>query len=88
MSDPAILFSLNSLPCLVTPTNLSVFDKCRGCSKNSETFIMIDCEIFNLCKECSKKICVRCPNKTSHAFDKLRHICTDCKNDKKNRVYW
>jgi hypothetical protein len=82
--DSAVLFVLNSNntsvpPGLLTPKILMSLNKCGGCHRMSETFVTIDYESFNLCRECSKKICVKCPNRKSNSLDKLNHICNDCK---------
>lgn len=87
MEDSAILFKLNSGKCafppglLLTPKMMEKINRCRCCEgKNGPvvTFVSIDYEIYNLCDKCSKVICVKCTDKTTHAFDSLGHICNKC----------
>jgi len=82
--DSAIILALDSHapfvpPGLLTPKILMNLNKCRGCNKMSETFVVINQESFNLCGDCSKKICIKCYNRDTRALDKLNHVCNDCK---------
>lgn len=91
--DPAILFKLDSCDLcpstsLWTPDNFVSLNRCRCCKgKNgaSETYVYVEYEIFNLCKTCSKSICIMCPNRKTNAFDKVKHVCNDCKNENRKK---
>jgi len=86
MKDPAIVFKLDSgnfrlPPGLLTPKILSNINRCRCCKGEygpSETFVSLNYELYNLCNECSKIICVKCSDKATRAFDFLNHICSEC----------
>lgn len=86
--DPVILFKLDSCDLdsirisLWTPDNFISLNRCRCCNGISETNVSVENEIFNLCRKCSKSICIMCPNRETRAFDKMKHICNDCKNEK------
>lgn len=92
--DPVILFKLDNCDLdsigtnLWTPNNFISLNRCRCCKGKfglSETYVYVEYEIFNLCKKCSKSICIMCPDRKTNAFDKVKHICNDCKNENRKK---